>query len=167
VGDRRFRLGADLGAFDVAFGEVAVHEVAELVLPLGHRLIGGRRLEKEIDDAQAEAEVTGPRFLVQECAGGDSRDVAFGRGRRAILVGLDRDPAARRILASRGKGKAFAAIIGDANKGAGLLVGGHGRSPGAGCAKEGRGGYRGADLVITECLPQASAPARLDSSSWV
>jgi hypothetical protein len=76
-------LGTDLGAFDVAFGDVAVDLVprAEGVLAGGDRSFRVGRFEQEVDDAQAESEVVGAGLRVDERAGGDARDVPRGGDR--------------------------------------------------------------------------------------
>ena len=98
-------LRTDLGAFDVAFGDVAVDLVpgAEGVLAGGDRSLRVGRFEQEVDDAQAESEVVGAGLRVDKRASDDARDVPRSGDGGAVAARFDFDPATGRVGAAGGE----------------------------------------------------------------
>ena len=156
-GGQSLRLGADLRPLDVPLGEVAVDQVAELVLPLGDRLVRRGRLEQEIDDAQAEAEVAGPGRLSRNDPAATPEtypSVATARG-----SGRSRSGSGRRAdrCGPRGASGLRRARWSPSRTARGRVVG-HGEAPGG--TRRGRTG----DLADLGTRPDRNgASARLDS----
>src|SRR6516164_3282010 len=105
VGGKPLGLGTNLGAFNVAFGDVAVDLVpgAEDVLAGGDHSFGVGWFEQEVDDAQAESEVVGAGLRVDERASSDARDVPGSGDGGAVVARLDFEPATSRTRASGGE----------------------------------------------------------------
>src|SRR5262249_54383643 len=118
VGGKPLGLGTNLGAFNVAFGDVAVDLVpgAEDVLAGGDHSFGVGWFEQEVDDAQAESEVVGAGLRVEERASSDARDIPRGGDRGAVVAGFDCDPATGGVGAAGAERQRRPSLVLDADQ---------------------------------------------------